>query len=91
MGHLSNECPLPIKAPIDVANDVSQTSVGAPWVQVGKRHMVKKTHHDTSKWQPKKGNMYNFLTDVRDGQTQLTNDLGKRQVHDNRRHSREIV
>ena len=91
MGHLANECSLSRKAPVDVANDVPQTSVGGPWVQLGKRHIVKKMWQDTSKWQPKKDNIHNLLTDVGEGQTQLTKDLGKRQVLDHRHRGKEIV
>ena len=42
MGHLANECSLSRKAPVDVANDVPQTSVGDPWVRVIKRHKSKR-------------------------------------------------
>ena len=74
MGHLAKECLLSRKVLLDVANDEPQTSVGGPWVQVAKRHMIKKTSHGKSKWQPK-DNIYNLLMNVGEGQTQLMKDL----------------
>ena len=80
MGHLSKECLLSRKVPVHVAKDELQTSLGAPWVEVAKRHMIKKTSQNKSKWQPKKDNVYNLLTDIGERQAQLKKDLGKRQV-----------
>ena len=91
IGHLGKEYPLSSKALLDVANDVPQTSFGGPWVQVAKRYIVKKTSHDTSKWKTKKENIYDLLTDVGERQTQLTKDLGNKEVLDNRHPGKEIV
>ena len=90
MGHLAKECSLSRKEPIHVVNDEPQTSVGGTWVQVAKRHMIKKTSHDKFKWQPK-DNIYNLLTNVEDGQTQMIEDLGNMEVPSNRRPGKEIV
>ena len=42
MRPLAKECSLSRKALTNIANDVLQTSVGGPWVQIAKRHMVKR-------------------------------------------------
>ena len=90
MGHLAKECSLSRKGPIHVLNDEPQTSVGGTWVQVAKRHMIKKTSHDKFKWQLK-DNIYKLLTNVEDGQTQMIEDLENMDVHSNKRPGKEIV
>ena len=90
MGHLAKECSLSRKEPRHVVNDEPQTSVGGTWVQVAKRHMIKKTSQDKIKWKPK-DNIYNLLTNVEDGQTQMIEDLGNMDVPSNRRPGKEIV
>ena len=70
--------------------DEPQTSVGGSWVQVAKRHMIKKTSHDKSKWQAK-DNIYNLLINAVDGQTQRIEDLGNMEVPRNRCPGKEIV
>ena len=83
MGHLDKACSLSRKGLKYDVNDEPQTSVGGSWVQVAKRHMIKKTSHDKFKWKHK-DNIYNLLTNVEDEQTQMIKDLGNIEVPSNK-------